>query len=221
MKKNYLRIKNISKYIPPYNKIADVGCDHGYLIIDAFDNYDINFAQAIDNKSGPLNHCIQNLKETPYYRNVSFSLSDGISELNEEVEVVVIAGMGGLLVKNIVSSHLDKLNNVKRIIVQPNRDSYEVRKYLTSIGYDIKGETIVYEDKKYYEIICFDKVNYQIREYSEVELQYGPLNLKKRRKEFIEYLQSILKKLSLIPFEGEKLKKEKNQLKAIINNENK
>lgn len=220
-KRQFLRIKNISKYIPPYKRIADVGCDHGLLIIDAFDNYKIDYALAIDNKPGPLNKCVTNLMEKSYYNKVNFSLSSGISEITPDIEVVVLAGMGGELVKNIIEVDLDKLSSIKRIIVQANRDNYDVRKYLTSIGYDIKGESIVYEDKKYYEVICFDKVSYKIREYSEAELTYGPLNIKKRKPEFIDYLNSSLKKYSLIPFESEALKNKKNILKEIINNEDK
>ena len=172
MQKTFLRIKNISKYIPPYKRIADVGCDHGYLIIDAFENYNIDFALAIDNKSGPLNRCINNLVEKTYYNNVRFSLSNGISDLSSDIDVVIMAGMGGLLACQIVEKNLEKLSNVKRIIVQANRNNYDVRKYFTRIGFDIKGESIVFEDNKYYEIICFDKVDYEVKEYSDVELQY-------------------------------------------------
>ena len=220
-KRTFLRIKNISKYIPPYKRIADIGCDHGLLIIDAFDNYKIDYALAVDNKSGPLNKCVSNLLEKNYYNKVEFSLSSGISHITSDIEVVVLAGMGGLLINQIIENDLDKLVNVKRIIVQANRNNYDVRKYFTSIGYDIKGETIVYEDKKYYEVICFDKVNYKIREYSDVELTYGPLNIKKRRPEFIDYLKHLLKKISIIPFESESIKQTKKQLSEIINNENK
>ena len=87
------RIKVVCSHIEPYKIIADVGCDHGYLIKEAFDKYNIEFAYAIDNKIGPLESAKNNLMD---YKNVEFSLSDGLTDLKEDVEVVVIAGMGGM-----------------------------------------------------------------------------------------------------------------------------
>ena len=55
------RIKEIASFIMPYKSVADIGTDHGYLLLEAF-NLGINFAQAIDNKVGPLNSAKNNLK---------------------------------------------------------------------------------------------------------------------------------------------------------------
>lgn len=186
------RIKAIVSFINPYKRIADVGCDHGYLIIEAF-KQGINFAQAIDNKKGPLNQAIINLQS--YTNKVSFSLSNGLEKLDEKVEVIVIAGMGGISIIDIFKAHPEKLVNIQRLILQANRNQKELRKYISQIGFKIVSEKIIYEDEVYYEIIVCDKGNVS---YSDDELTYGPLLLQERSPLFIEKWTQVINKYELI-----------------------
>jgi tRNA (adenine22-N1)-methyltransferase len=186
------RIKAIASFINPYKRIADVGCDHGYLIIEAF-KQGINFAQAIDNKKGPLNQAIINLQS--YTNKVSFSLSNGLEKLDEKVEVIVIAGMGGISIIDIFKAHPEKLVNIQRLILQANRNQKELRKYISQIGFKIVSEKIIYEDEVYYEIIVCDKGNVS---YSDDELTYGPLLLQERSPLFIEKWTQVINKYELI-----------------------
>lgn len=186
------RIKTLSSYIKPYKIIADVGCDHGYLIKEAIDNCDVSMAFAIDNKIGPLNSAKRNLND---YSNVVFSLSDGLDSLDESVELVVIAGMGGLLIKDIIKRNMDKINNVKRFVLQANKNEYELREFMISNNYYIAFENIIYEDDKYYEIIVFEKGNVS---YSLEELYFGPILLKEKNDVFISKWTNIFNKLNLI-----------------------
>lgn len=186
------RIKTLSSYIKPYKIIADVGCDHGYLIKEAIDNCDVSKAFAIDNKIGPLNSAKRNLND---YSNVVFSLSDGLDSLDESVELVVIAGMGGLLIKDIIKRNMDKINNVKRFVLQANKNEYELREFMISNNYYIAFENIIYEDDKYYEIIVFEKGNVS---YSLEELYFGPILLKEKNDVFISKWTNIFNKLNLI-----------------------
>ncbi len=206
------RIKTICSHIEPHKIIADVGCDHGYLIKEAFDKYNIEFAYAIDNKIGPLESARNNLMN---YNNVEFLLSDGVADLKEDVEVVVIAGMGGMLIKDIIASNINKTTNVKRFILQANRDEYELRKFMCSNGYYISDENIVCENKKFYEIIIFEKGE---KVYSEKEFTFGPILLTKSNKEFIEKWSEVYEKLSKINafHENEEKQEILNEVKEII-----
>ena len=179
---NLVRIKEISKYIKPYKILADVGCDHGFLTILAFEECNIDKAYAIDNKEGPLNSAKHNMDGKPYYNNVHFLLSSGIKDIGDDTECVVIAGMGGILISEILN---DDLKNVKRLILEPNRDSDVVRRKVVKIGYDIVKEEIVFEKGKYYEIIVCDKVDYKPN-YSDLEYEFGPCLLKEKSVYFKE-----------------------------------
>ncbi|MBO4668253.1 MAG: SAM-dependent methyltransferase, partial [Bacilli bacterium] len=176
MSNSLIRIKEIAGFIKPYKIIADIGCDHGYLIDVAFTSEGIEKAYAIDNKKDPLDSAINNLKNKPFFKDIVFSLSSGIKEIGDDTECVVIVGMGGMLITEILD---DDLRNVKRLILEPNRDEEVVRKKIVSLGFDIVNEKIVFEKGKYYEIIVCDKVDY-IPTYSEIEYEFGPLLLKEK-----------------------------------------
>ena len=206
------RIKTIASLIYPYKRIADIGCDHGYLVIEAFLNYNIDYAVAVDNKKGPLASAKSNLGEYNLSNKVRFSLSSGISDIDEDTEVVVISGMGGTLITQILSEK-EKLKNVKRLILQPNRNSYELRKFLMINGYKITSEKLVYEEEKYYEII-----QAEIGEiiYTDDELLFGPILLKEKSEIFTMKLKDELKRLNEIESKVEKVVLRIKKLEEIL-----
>ena len=79
------RLQEIAKYVYPYKKIADVGCDHGYLIIEAIKKYNVTNCIAIDNKEGPLNVAKYNITNVGYLDKVRFSLSSGITDIDNDM----------------------------------------------------------------------------------------------------------------------------------------
>lgn len=210
------RICEIAKLIKPYKIIADVGCDHGYLIIESFLNSDVSKAIAIDNKIGPLNSAKKNLEK--YNFNVRFSLSSGVSDIDDDTEVVVISGMGSLLISKIISDDLTnnkKLYNVKRLILQANRNNFELRKFLMENNYQIIDEKIIYEDDKYYEIIVCERVNEKII-YTFEELYFGPMLLKRKDDIFISRINSELIKLKKLNSDSLEVKEKIDRLEKII-----
>lgn len=210
------RICEIAKLIKPYKIIADVGCDHGYLIIESFLNSDVSKAIAIDNKIGPLNSAKKNLEK--YNFNVRFSLSSGVSDIDDDTEVVVISGMGGLLISKIISDDLTnnkKLYNVKRLILQANRNNFELRKFLMENNYQIIDEKIIYEDDKYYEIIVCERVNEKII-YTFEELYFGPMLLKRKDDIFISRINSELLELKKLNSDSLEVKEKIDRLEKII-----
>ena len=198
------RIKELVNYIEGFEYLADVGCDHGYLIVEAFKKYNLKQAIAIDNKKGPLSQAIENIKTYEFNSEVIYSLSSGIKEINELTDVVVIAGMGGMLISDILN---DDLKNVKRLILQPNRDIKEVRTKISNIGFKIVSEKIVLENDKYYEIIVCDRTN-EVIGYSDDELEFGPILLNERSPLFIEKWEKEIIKL-------EKIKKNTTVIKQL------
>ena len=124
------RIKEIAKYIRPYKKIADVGCDHGYLAIYAIKK-GVNYIQLIDNKEGPLNSAKTNLA---YYEDkvfIKYSLSSGLSDVDQNINTVAICGMGGELISKIILDDLDNAKRLKKLILQANSKVDILRKTLS------------------------------------------------------------------------------------------
>lgn len=208
------RLKTIASFLEKKEILADVGCDHGYLIIEGFLNYNLKKAYAIDNKEKPLENCKKNIAKYDFSDKVEFLLSDGLERLNDYVDVVVFAGMGGLLIIDLIKKDLPKLNNA-RLIIQANRNNYDVRKYLTSIGYIIYDEKIVYEDDKFYEIIVFEKSNEEIL-YNHHELFFGPILLEKKDAILKEKLIKELNQLENIPVKTKEVQDKINLVKEIL-----
>ena len=98
------RLSKVLEYINEFDKVADIGADHGYLSIAMLEK-GIKFVQVVENKTEPFLRAQSALSG---YDNVIFSLSDGISDLNEDINTVTICGMGGLNIVEILGSQLNK-----------------------------------------------------------------------------------------------------------------
>jgi tRNA (adenine22-N1)-methyltransferase len=207
------RLKTIAKHIDPYKKIADVGCDNGYLILEAFENHNIEFAQAIDNKSQPLKNALKNITQEGLSSKVIFTLGEGLENLWEEVEVVIISGMGGFNIIKILSNNQNK--EIKRFILQANRNVYNLREFLMENNYRIVDEDIVDEGEKYYEIIVCEFTN-EKQVYSEDELKFGPILLRKRSPVFINKLKHERDKLTVIDMKVDAIEEKIRRLDEII-----
>ncbi len=139
----------------PAGVVADIGSDHGKLIISLFENGVISKGYAIENKKGPYSRLVEAINKSNATNGVVPMFSDGISELPSDVETIVLAGMGGFNIIEILKAHPGKLKNVKTIIVDAHSGIPELRKQICYMGYVIADEDIVNDAGKYYEIIKF------------------------------------------------------------------
>ena len=195
------RLETIVKYINSNDIVADIGCDHGYLLELCIKNKQIKKGYAIDNKIGPLNSAKRNLSK---YDNIIFKLSDGLKMVDEtDINCVVIAGMGGMLINKIFSDSLDKFKNINKIIVCPNRNMDKVRQFLNDHEFKIVNEDIVYEDEKFYEIIIFEKGKQIL---TEKELFFGPILLKDKNEVFKKKWEEYFFKIKDIENKKEEMK---------------
>lgn len=148
-----LRLSKIASLVS-YDTVFDVGADHGELekILSLCDN--IKKIYAVENKKGPflnLSHNVEGLTK------VTSLLSNGIKDLKEDVNSLVIAGMGGINIVEILLENEDKLQNVKEIILEPHSDYELVRRILVVLDYKIDEEIKVTEAGKNYLITRFIK----------------------------------------------------------------
>ena len=163
------RIQTLGNFICEGEKVADIGADHGLLELYVLGKRKNVFITAVENKKGPyaiLDRTLRGLK------NVQLSLSDGLDEIDETHNTVVIAGMGGLNIKKIIEANKEKISNINKFIIDAHRDIDVVRKTLIKYGYKIDKEKIVLEDEKFYVVNCFIKVN-EKQTYSKDEIEFG------------------------------------------------
>lgn len=148
------RLKTICELVTPNLGVADVGADHGLVEKYLLDNEITPYIVAIENKNGPFAILKNSLSS---YENIRFSLSDGIEDIDEKVRVLIIAGMGGINIVNILNKNIEKLQNITQIIVDPHRDVLLVKDCVTNLGFKIDKEIELEDAKKKYTIISFKK----------------------------------------------------------------
>lgn len=182
------RLVTIGLFIHENSNVFDVGADHGLLEKYLIENHKVNSIVAVENKRGPYSILKNNLKNY----DVQCILSDGINDLDEKTDTLVIAGMGGLLIERILKSHIDKLKSIKQIVVDAHRDQEIVRRTIVSLGFKIEKEQLLKESNIYYNIISFVKGN---AEYSLNEYEFG-LNIKNDPL-FKDYKTEMLVKMNL------------------------
>ena len=185
--------------VPKQSVVFDVGSDHGLLPIHLLKEGICDLVYAGDNKEGPLNSAITNIKMHHLEGKIKTVLSDGLDKVSDDVDVVVIAGMG----YHTAVAILDKadLSKYALIIVQINKNVDLLRTYIASHNYQIVDEDVVFEDDKYYEIVAFKPQDGQ--ELSYEDINFGPILRHKKSeiyKEYINYryyaLKDILKSVN-------------------------
>ena len=207
------RLASIKEMVPS-GVAADVGSDHGKLIISLFEDKVILKGYGIENKKAPYERLVRAIEDAGASKNITALFSDGISELPDDVDVVVIAGMGGYLIVDILESHSEKLKNVKSIIVDAHNSVDKVRKSIVSLGYFIKNEKVVFEDDIYYEIIRFDKGD--SKPLDELDYEFGPILRKEKSDLFVQKYQTQLEDLKALLSKDNLPENRKEEIKSQI-----
>lgn len=148
------RLKMIAEKIPNCDIVADIGTDHAYIPIYSVMNGLCKKALAVDLRKGPLEIAVKNIKKHGLEKNIETRLGNGLEPvLPEECDVVIVAGMGGNLIKDILSSSYEKPNKAKLLLLQPNNAPDALRKWLYENGFDIVSENLAYDAGKIYCLI--------------------------------------------------------------------
>ena len=157
----------------PKGVTADVGSDHGKLMIALFKSGKVTKGYAIENKKGPYQRLVKALEKEGLIDDIIPLFSDGIEDLPPEVKNIVLAGMGGDLIIKILKKHPEKLKLVSTIIVDAHGAVAKVREEISQMGYIIADEKMVKEDDKFYEIIKFIRADIAI--YTNEDIEFGPI----------------------------------------------
>ena len=148
---NSLRLLTIASFIDKDDTVLDVGCDHGYLAIYLKKKNLCKDVLASDISSSALNAAKTNMKK--YDVKFKTYLTDGINNITDFYDTIVLAGMGTHTIMKI----LNEKKLPTKIILASNNDYSLLRNYMNNLGYSIKNEIVVYENHKYYDIILYVK----------------------------------------------------------------
>ena len=185
------RLKELSTFVDENDKLIDIGCDHALLDIYLCDEYKNLKVIASDIHEGALKSAEKNIDKFKMNNRIDLRLGDGLTIVNaDEIDTILIAGMGFNTIKRILSNDT-KMTNVKKIVIQSNTDVVKLRKFVIRLGFKITRELLVKDNDIIYTIIEFKPGS---EKYSYEEIYFGPRILDNKDDIFYEYYSKKLLK---------------------------
>ena len=188
------RMLAIANLVDNSKVLADVGCDHAYISINLLEKGKVDRIIASDLREGPLNIAKDNIKLEGFEERIETRLCAGLCGYEAgEVDTILISGMGGMLVKEILSESIDVVRRADTLILEPQSDLRVVRAYLKDIGFEIIDEDMLNEGGKYYQIMKAVKSKERIEDCDDLgamaENEFGPILIKKKHPVLLEFLK--------------------------------
>lgn len=216
------RLLKIASLVSEGKRVADIGTDHGYIPVYLLNKGTVPFAILADVNKGPLENARKEVRHNKLSDKTDLRLGSGIEVLNKgEVDEVIIAGMGGILISELLEAKKEVSHSVDKLILQPMQAQEELRKYLLNNGYEILDEVLVQEDFRVYEIIVAKYTGKNTVVEDEVYYEVGTKLIENNDpllKEFIDKkiykYNSVIEKLE--GKSGEAIDKKRNESKGRV-----
>lgn len=145
------RLETIIERMPDSGCLADVGCDHAYVAIEAVRRGRAARALACDVRKGPLQQAAEHILCAGLAGKIETRLSDGLEKVAPgEADTVVVAGMGGPLMERILQG---RLGEFAHFVLSPQSEIPHFRRFLLAEGMQIDEETMLIDEGKYYVIL--------------------------------------------------------------------
>jgi len=188
------RLQAVYQMVDNNSRVADIGSDHAYLPVELIEQKVALYAIAGEVAKGPMSRSKEDVEKFGLSNKIDVRLGDGLAVIkaNDQIDTVVIAGMGGILIQSILTrATVEQLSNVKTLILQPNIGEPLVRHWLVENNFQIVDEDIIAEDHHVYEIIKANKVTEPIS-LTEPEFLMGPVLMQKKTPTFVANWQHKL-----------------------------
>ncbi|QQK75839.1 tRNA (adenine(22)-N(1))-methyltransferase TrmK [Salicibibacter cibarius] len=205
-----LRLQTIAREVPKESRLADIGTDHAQLPVALMADGRLRFAVASDAKAGPFQTALRRVEAAGFSDSISVRHGEGLQalEVSDCIDVLVIAGMGGRLITDILSKGANKLESVQRLILQPNVAADMVREWLYDNEWTLMTEQIVQEEQ-FYEVLIAAKEDgegyrdaYANKNWDDAIL-FGPKLLEKKPEVFrlkweqdLDHLERVLQQMN-------------------------
>lgn len=199
------RLQKISDFISSKDKVIDIGCDHGLLGIYLVLKKNVSKMVSSDLNELPLKKAKENVLKYNLENKIELRLGNGLEALTNDLDTIIISGMGGLTI-NMILQDIKKYSYIKKLVISPNTDFKETRKVITKLGFKLMEEQIVFENKKYYLISYYEKGKRK-----RIDYRFGKLDNNEETRKYYSYLlernntiiknlgkKQILKKIKLL-----------------------
>lgn len=207
------RLNNILSLIPnDVEIIADIGCDHGKIIVSSVLLGKCKKGIAVDISESSLQKAKNLALNVDVYDKIDFVCGDGFKNIdNINIDVAIISGIGGFETVSIMNHK----NCVSKFILCPHQNIPVLRKYLRENGFFVSHDYWIKENDKYYSLISTQK---GVPNYSDEEIYLGknfpPNNIfNERNLKRYEYLNKLVKSNGNIKIKNNELLEEYEVLK--------
>ena len=213
------RLNKIAELVDFGASVIDVGTDHGYVPNFLCENKISSDIIATDISKNSLQKSIDLTKELgneKYIRNI---LANGI--VDEKRDNIIIAGLGGIQIAEIINNSIEIAKSAKKLILQPMQKTQILRRELNNMGFKIIDEYMIYEDDRYFEIIIakfLEEIN--LENLKEEDYYFSYKLIEKKDKTYLKFLlekKNYLKNI-LESFDSNNLrtKKRSDEIKSLI-----
>lgn len=147
------RLMVCAGFVSPGDRVADIGCDHGYLSIYLLKNNIASHVYASDINEGPLQSASINAHKFGVADRLQLYLSDGVRNIPRDFDTLVCAGMGGDTMVHILESAPWLRRDQYRLVLQCQSKTPLLRRYLSEQGWRITEETALKDGKFIYTVM--------------------------------------------------------------------
>ncbi len=209
------RLKAVAGLVRNGKRVADIGTDHGYLVAYLVENNICPCGIAADLRKGPLENARQTVIQQELSDKIELILSDGLEKIPEtDCDDIVVAGMGG----NLIAEILEKAPWVKderiNIVAQPMTHAEVLRQYFIDNGFTINKEVTVTDGKRLY-CVMSASYNGEMRQHSASYIFTGEIkpDSELNRKYLEKVIWALSKKYNALMSAN---KKDTDNLKVVI-----
>ncbi len=214
------RLQALADLVPPGSRVADIGTDHALLPCYLLQQGISPSAVGIEIREGPLQAAYRNVQACKLTDKIDLRKGDGLKPLMPgEVETVILAGMGGNTIREILLDSPHVVRHLKCLIFQPMSGAENVRRWSEDNAWSIVAEDLLLENRHYYQVI--KAVPGGGHKLSEAELYYGPLLIARKHPLLLPLVEKDLQALQdiknqLAKSESEEAAKQSQEFTARI-----
>lgn len=148
------RMQSVADMIQPCDAVGDIGCDHAFVSIYMVEQHRAKRVIASDVRRGPITIAKRNIEAMNLSDQIEIRMGDGLGTIVPgEVNAVVLAGMGGMLMIDILERGEEVVTRCDQLVLQPQSDIEKVRRYLAEKGYHLADEQMLIDAGKYYNLL--------------------------------------------------------------------
>ena len=179
------RLNKIAELVDFGASVIDVGTDHGYVPNFLCEKKISRDIIATDISKNSLEKSIELTKKMGNEKFIRNILANGI--VKENRDNIIIAGLGGIQIAEIIFNSIEISRSAKKLILQPMQKTNILRRELNNMGFEIIDEEIIFEDDRYFEIIIA-KFNGKKKSLDELDFYFSKSLINKKDKVYLAYL---------------------------------